>query len=159
MKTCRILCTIALCFLAISFSTNVEAKRIIKRTTSGGSSNGYNSTSKALGSNTDADGNVTTGWIINCEDPGQEKCPCGSWLSAITCLISPGGDVDVIDADKANDLAMQASDAIKSGTLTGSYILQVTVAGESFTRNYKVSWSSSDTDGTTSTVVVDRFDS
>ncbi|MEI6507514.1 MAG: hypothetical protein WCO54_03465 [Bacteroidota bacterium] len=130
-----------------------KAYPILSRTTVGGFFGGYMYTNNHLEQyDTDANGNAKFGWVVTCTNPGFTGCP--SRANLYCPVIPPSTRPDDIDWQNAGDLLDYADIQIANGNPgdTGTKHIRVRVTGETFERDYTLTWSIC-ADGSTTTII------
>ncbi len=120
---------IIVCAVMILTSIAAEAYPVLSLHTEGKGLFGYNNTQWDRGENESGMG----GWIGSCTDPGFSRCRPPRSSSA------NGDNVTEVTAEQLLDIAQVK---IANGSRSGSDVMLVQVAGETQTRRYEVTWSS-----------------
>ncbi len=118
-----------LLFLGLSMSCEAS-KPIFSITKYDGGRNGYSYVEAHLETNSQG----LEGWVVECHSPGFEKCRRPMSSSA------PAGDLDATDLSIGEELLNYADDAWDDGVKSGNHSMNVQAAGETFIRQYVVSW-------------------
>lgn len=123
-------------FTALMLSSYAAKWPVLSRDAHGGGFFGYKDTKGQLGSVTGANGQVHTGWIITCENPGFDGCP------KLGDVLRPSlpSNFDDVEYQKCIELENYVFGQVTGGVNTGVRNINVLVTGENFIRHYEITW-------------------